>query len=90
VPFFRGSLSICLLTLGRAGILEVTCGSADLAGGADQHAALQDDLGHSQDSTVQACQGQLMVQYHNRSNLHQFTVTVNKKYTVLKGTVAPV
>jgi hypothetical protein len=51
------SVFICRFSIGRVGILEVPGCPADPPGGADQHAALQDDRSHSQDSTVQAGQG---------------------------------
>ena len=42
---------------GRAGVLEVPGGAADAAGGADQHAPLQDDARHAQGRAEQAAQG---------------------------------
>ena len=42
---------------GWAGVLEVACGQTDLAGGADQHHAMQDDVGGSQNSAVQTYEG---------------------------------
>ncbi len=56
---YQRKLYLCpiLYLPGWAGILEVSCGQADLAGRADQHDALQDDIGCAENSPVQTNEG---------------------------------
>ena len=52
---------------GRAGVLEVPGCAADAAGGADQHAPLQDDARHAQGRAEQAAQGRCQVRWEHRA-----------------------